>query len=310
MPACRHRVLRDPGFVPTRCHCPCLAHHRRAPRGPRSARTLQQAPLSLRAKPHVAPTAWRPRPVTVPPSPERLPASGLGPRARAVPRSGTFWRIRSHPRLRSHRTHHGGLLDGPPCRAARPVACVCPTSSATEGVSDLKSGRATKAHGQPSGSGEHKPRPRGSGLFLAPCSHLFYPYNGPSVLWDSLAPRVYPGAAAAGPPTGTGVSTETREGRERPWGPGAVRRGVERGRCLRKPGRSACGRGLPLCSLPAISFFKQNKSIYVLWKTTLPKLSLAAHSAVTLLGSAPEGVGTPGAAWQFSGRVIPSPGLR
>lgn len=72
----------------------------------------------------------------------------------------------------------------------------------------------------------------------------------------------------------------------------------------------ARGRGLPLCSLPAISFFKQNKSIYVLWETTLPKLSLAAHSAVTLLGSAPEGVGTPGAAWQFSGRVILSPGLR
>lgn len=72
----------------------------------------------------------------------------------------------------------------------------------------------------------------------------------------------------------------------------------------------ARGRGLPLCSLPAISFFKQNKSIYVLWETTLPKLSLAAHSAVTLLRSAPEGVGTPGAAWQFSGRVILSPGLR
>lgn len=60
----------------------------------------------------------------------------------------------------------------------------------------------------------------------------------------------------------------------------------------------ARGRGLPLCSLPAISFFKQNKSIYVLWKTTLPKLSLASGS----FGSHPSGV-SPGRSWN-SGHCV------
>lgn len=203
----------------------------------------------------------RPRPGG--PAPSRsLPALSPSPRRTLPPRAACTCCAPVRNFLAHSLPPQAALTQDPSRRSARrpsmprrpTVACVCPTSSATEGVSDLKSGRATKAHGQPSGSGEHKPRPRGSGLFLAPCSHLFYPYNGPSVLWDSLAPRVYPGAAAAGPPTGTGVSTETREGRERPWGPGAVRRGVERGRCLRKPGRSARPQPAPLLS-PCDFFF-------------------------------------------------------